>query len=212
MPLHAFPCLSIRFHAAICKVTRNYVSLYLLQGMVAPSDTSLETKHATQEMGEEDPRVEARTADGDLRPFRVATDCSGMEAPIQALRNLGVSFEHVFSSDKNKHARSTIRANFPSATLYEDMQTRNDLEASGCDLYIVGWPCQDNSKLGKCQGFQGERSKVFYSVVASIGTRSPAPYCSRMLTTSEPSTKGWISKLFWRNSREIAAPTFFERC
>ena len=41
------------------------------------------------------------------RPLRVGTDCSGMEAPIQALLNLGVRFEHVCASDTDKHVRAT---------------------------------------------------------------------------------------------------------
>ena len=33
------------------------------------------------------------------RPLRVGHDCAGMEAPTQALRNLGVAFTSAFASD-----------------------------------------------------------------------------------------------------------------
>ena len=45
--------------------------------------------------------------------IRVGTDCSGMEAPIQALRNLGIAFKHEFSSDTDPACRATISENFP---------------------------------------------------------------------------------------------------
>ncbi len=110
-------------------------------------------------------------------PVRVATDCSGIEAPIQALQNLGIRFEHVFSSDIDPHARATIRANFASANpehiLYEDMSARDHSQAPGCDLYVAGWPCQGNSRNGKRKGFEDDRSKVFYSVAAYIRHHRP---------------------------------------
>ena len=65
--------------------------------------------------------------------FTVSTDCSGMEAPIQALRNLGVKFTHNFSCDIDRHARATIRANFqPSGEIYSDITAR-----SNKDLYVL---------------------------------------------------------------------------
>ena len=31
--------------------------------------------------------------------LRVGTDCSGIEAPIEALRQLNISYDHIFSSE-----------------------------------------------------------------------------------------------------------------
>ena len=66
--------------------------------------------------------------------FTVGTDCSGMEAPIQALRNLSsVKFTHNFSCDIDRHVRETIRANFqPSGEIYSDITAR-----SNKDLYVL---------------------------------------------------------------------------
>ena len=35
--------------------------------------------------------------------IRIGTDCSGIEAPIQALKQLKIPFRHVFSSDIDKY-------------------------------------------------------------------------------------------------------------
>ena len=42
------------------------------------------------------------------RPLTVGTDCSGMEVPIMALRNMGIQYDHVFSSDNDPHVKKFI--------------------------------------------------------------------------------------------------------
>ncbi len=42
------------------------------------------------------------------RKLKVGTDCSGMEAPIQALINMGLNVEHSFSCDFGPMVRTTI--------------------------------------------------------------------------------------------------------
>ena len=48
------------------------------------------------------------------KPIRVGTDCSGIETPIQALQNLGVGYEHIFSCENDSTAKKVIKTNFPS--------------------------------------------------------------------------------------------------
>ena len=55
------------------------------------------------------------------KPIRVGTDSSGIETPIQALQNLGVGYEHVFSCGNDSNANKVIKANFPSSTFYSDL-------------------------------------------------------------------------------------------
>ena len=42
------------------------------------------------------------TVDKDKKLVRIGTDCSGIEAPIQALKKLGISHKHMFSSELDK--------------------------------------------------------------------------------------------------------------
>ena len=60
-----------------------------------------------------------------MKSIRVGTDCSGIEAPIQALKNLGIPFKHVFSSDIDPYCRESILANYDPDILYDDMTTRD---------------------------------------------------------------------------------------
>ena len=101
----------------------------------------------------------------------VGTDCSGIEAPLWALRNLGIPFEHVFSSDKCPNARKMIRANFSPRHLFKDITARE--HAPPVDLYVAGWPCQGNSTLGKRLGLGDSRSLVFWSVIGYMREHRP---------------------------------------
>ena len=110
----------------------------------------------------------------DIRgPLRVGTDCSGIEAPIQAFENLDVEFKHVFSSDKDPHVQQMVRANFAGHHIYEDLTKRDHAQVPDCDVYVAGWPCQGNSSAGKRKGFADARSQVFHSVVAYIRCHQP---------------------------------------
>ena len=71
--------------------------------------------------------------------LKVGTDCSGMEAPIQALNNLGVTVEHVFSCDIDEHAKKTIQENYPPLKWYKDL-TKRDNERAPKVFYVAGFP------------------------------------------------------------------------
>jgi len=108
-------------------------------------------------------------------PLTVGTDCSGMEAPLQALMNLGVNFSHKFSCDVDSHARATINANFPPKEMYDDITTRdNDLTPS-VQLYVAGFPCQPFSSAGLGQGFKDTRGrgKIFFDVARYLEEHTP---------------------------------------
>jgi len=98
-----------------------------------------------------------------------------MEAPIQAIRNLGVSFRHVFSCDIDRCARATIEANFPHGKMYTDVTTRDNAAAPYVDVYVAGFPCQPFSLQGTKQGFEDElgRGKIFFDIRDYIEQQKP---------------------------------------
>ena len=106
----------------------------------------------------------------------VNTDCSGMEAPLQALHNLELPYSHCFSSDINPHVRATIKANFPPKFyLYEDLTKRDHAKAPACNLYVAGFPCQPFSSAGLQQGFNDskDRGKIFFHIRDYIQEQTP---------------------------------------
>ncbi len=105
--------------------------------------------------------------------LRVGTDYSGIEAPIQALKNLNIPFRHVFACEKDKFARESILANYKPDILYEDITSRNHAELPDIDLYVCGFPCQSFSLAGKQQGMNDPRGLIMNHCIDVIKYKQP---------------------------------------
>ena len=104
---------------------------------------------------------------------RVGTDCSGIEAPIQALKNLKINYSHEFSSEIDKYAIESIMANYNPKTIWGDITKRNHSLLPDIDLYVCGFPCQPFSLAGNKKGLEDERGNIFKSCVETIQTKLP---------------------------------------
>mmetsp|Transcript_134604 Transcript_134604/g.429935 ORF Transcript_134604/g.429935 Transcript_134604/m.429935 type:complete len:227 (-) Transcript_134604:585-1265(-) len=112
------------------------------------------------------------------RPIRIGTDCSGMEAPVMAIRNLKVAHKHVFSCDIDKNSKKTIEANYDHDIFYDDLCKRDNKAAPNVDLYVAGFPCQPFSMAGLRQGFRDKkgRGKIFFKVLEYIEEQRPKTF------------------------------------
>jgi len=106
--------------------------------------------------------------------LRVGTDCSGIEAPIQALKKLKIPIHHVFASEIDKHCIDSIEANYNPDIIYPDMKNRNVKEIPDIDLYICGFPCQPFSSAGLRLGTQDNRGNVFLHCLKVIKAKTPS--------------------------------------
>ena len=118
---------------------------------------------------------------GDSTSLSIGTDFSGMEAPIYALDNLGIRYEHKFRSECEIHCQKMIHTNHTPYVLYEDIYDRDNNIAEDCDIYVAGFPCQPFSRAGKEQGFDDEkgRGQLFFELYKYIKVcllyTSPSP-------------------------------------
>jgi DNA (cytosine-5)-methyltransferase 1 len=104
----------------------------------------------------------------------VGTDCSGIEAPLQALIQLKVPFKQLWACDIDNYTRLTCEANYPKPEkVYTDMITRNNKELPHVDLYVCGFPCQTFSLAGRRLGLDDPRPSVISSMLDTVSKSKP---------------------------------------
>ena len=107
--------------------------------------------------------------------LRVGTDCSGIDAPIHALKLMNVPFQYEFASDLDKAAKASINCNHQPRMFFDDIMTRDHTRLPKLDLYCAGFPCQSFSTLGKRQGFDDTKNRgtVFFHCYETIKNTQP---------------------------------------
>jgi len=109
--------------------------------------------------------------------IKIGTDCSGIEAPIEALKKIcdtyGLSFTHVFSSEIDKYALKYIRDNHTPKIIFGDMTKRDINDVPDIDLYISGFPCQPFSRANKFKTDVDPRLNLFNNCLDVIINKKP---------------------------------------
>jgi DNA (cytosine-5)-methyltransferase 1 len=105
--------------------------------------------------------------------LRIGTDCSGIEAPIQALLQMNIPFEHSFTCDKDPYALKSIKANYHPKKIYTDITKRKHACLPDIDMYICGFPCQPFSLMGNKMGTEDSRSNIMYQCIKVIQKKLP---------------------------------------
>jgi DNA (cytosine-5)-methyltransferase 1 len=138
--------------------------------------------------------------------LRVGTDCSGIEAPIQALLQLKIPFEHVFSSEIDKYCIQSIKANYKPKIIFGDkdglfpegdITKRSIKDVPDIDLYVCGFPCQPFSIAGKRGGFKDKRGNVFWSCLEVIELKQPKYFILENVKGLLSHDKGDTWKVIW---------------
>lgn len=105
--------------------------------------------------------------------LRIGTDCSGIEAPIQALLQMNIPFEHSFTCDKDPYALKSIKANYHPKKIYTDITKRKHACLPDIDMYVCGFPCQPFSLMGNKMGTEDSRSNIMYQCIKVIQKKLP---------------------------------------
>ena len=107
---------------------------------------------------------------------RVGTDCSGAEAPVWALRSMGIPHQHKFSCDWQAVVRDFIAAVCPpDGPIFHNMLTRQMPDIPEVDVYICGFPCTPFSYLRrhKTRLLRESAAKPFFKVRDVLRERQP---------------------------------------
>ena len=151
-----------------------------------------------------------KKVDREPGPLRVWTDCSGMECPLWALRNLGVKFHQLQTCDNAKPAQAFWQAHFADerTVVNDDICQHDDdlLLSVETDLYVCGFPCPDFSQAGKGQGVNGPTGHIIVHVVHRIQKLLPSVFILENvcgLMTQHPKTLQWLIKTLQNMCNQI---------
>jgi len=106
--------------------------------------------------------------------LRIGTDCSGIEAPIEALKQLGIPFEHKWACEIDRFARKSILANYQPEIIYEDITKRDNSQLPDIDMYVCGFPCQPFSLMGNKMGSNDPRGNIMMHCIDVIKKKQPS--------------------------------------
>lgn len=143
----------------------------------------------------------------EMQPIRIGTDCSGIEAPIQALEKLGIPYIHEWSSEVDKYCIESIKANYYPKRLYGDdngnykdgdIRNRDHNTLPDIDLYVCGFPCQPFSHAGKRKGLEDERGNIFFTCVETIRKKKPKHFILENVRGLIHHNKGQTWKIIWK--------------
>lgn len=106
--------------------------------------------------------------------MKIATVCSGIGSPEQALKELNIPHEIAFACEIDKYARQTYLANFTPNQMYTDLTAEEwDKPEHYSDLFIGGIPCQAFSLAGKRLGELDKRGLLFYDFYRYVKNQQP---------------------------------------
>ena len=126
--------------------------------------------------------------------INVGTDCSGIEAPIQAIHKLmkkyNISYTHKFSSEIDPYALEVIKANYQPEIIYGDMKKRDLTTLPEIDLYVSGFPCQPFSLANKFKTPVDPRLNLFQNCLDVIFNTQPSCFILENVQTLTTLNKG----------------------
>ena len=106
--------------------------------------------------------------------MKIATVCSGIGSPEQALKEIKVPHEITFACEIDKHARQTYLANFEPQMMLTDMTKEEWVgDEYYSDLFIGGIPCQAFSLAGKRMGELDPRGMLFFDFYRYVKNQKP---------------------------------------
>ena len=105
----------------------------------------------------------------------IGTDCSGLDAPILAMKVLGFRVEHAFSSEVVDWKREFIRLNSsPKTVIFDNMLRRDRASFPACDIYCCGFSCKPFSSLhNRRRFFRESEAKAFFETSRTIRALRP---------------------------------------
>ena len=105
--------------------------------------------------------------------LKIGTDCSGIEAPIEALKQMRIPHQQEWSCEIEKYVLPMLKANSKHKIFYEDMTKRNYKKLPKINMYVCGFPCQPFSIANTQRYEKHDKDNIFNYCLKTIKYAKP---------------------------------------
>ena len=109
----------------------------------------------------------------ELNKYKVISLFSGIGGFEEGLKYSNIEGEVIFSSEIDKFAQQSYKANYPNHKLCGDITKININDIPDHDILMAGFPCQAFSIAGKRNGFEDTRGTLFFNIANIINEKKP---------------------------------------
>ena len=120
------------------------------------------------------------------------------------------SVDCVFTSEIDKHAVTTYKANFKDSHIFGDIKQIDENDVPDHDILLAGFPCQPFSQAGLKKGFTDTRGTLFFDIERILLTKQPKAFLLENVKQLKGHNKGETFKTIIDHLNKAGYKVFYE--
>lgn len=133
--------------------------------------------------------------------MKIGTLFSGIGAPEEALKELGIKHDIIFACDNNISAKKTYLKNNHPKYFYDDINGIDLNEIEEVDILVFGFPCQPFSLAGRGCGMEDFRGKLVLKAIDILLKIKPKYFIAENVPGLKTQDKGRTLKNLMKRMR-----------
>lgn len=118
------------------------------------------------------------------------------------------SIDCVMTSEIDKHAIETYKANFGDENIYGDIKEIKEEDVPDHDILLAGFPCQPFSQAGLKKGFNDTRGTLFFDIERILIEKQPQAFLLENVKQLKGHDKGHTLKVILEHLDKAGYKTF----